>query len=65
MEKIRNPIPTVDIIIELKIPPHPPFSKGGRGDWGIVLIERKNPPFGWAIPAAREGAPATAIGRRH
>lgn len=50
MEKIRNPIPTVDIIIELKIPLHPPFLKGGSGDWGIVLIERKNPPFGWAIP---------------
>jgi ADP-ribose pyrophosphatase YjhB (NUDIX family) len=36
-EKYRNPIPTVDIIIELE----------GRG---IVLIERKNPPHGWAIP---------------
>lgn len=36
-EKQRNPIPTVDIIIELE----------GRG---IVLIERKNPPHGWAIP---------------
>lgn len=33
----NNPLPTVDIIIELK----------GRG---IVLIERKNPPEGWAIP---------------
>lgn len=32
----RNPLPTVDIIIELK--------------GGIVLIERKNPPPGWAIP---------------
>ncbi|MCM8784915.1 MAG: NUDIX hydrolase [Candidatus Omnitrophica bacterium] len=32
----KNPIPTVDIIIEY-------------GD-GIVLIERKNYPFGWAIP---------------
>jgi len=32
----RNPFPTVDIIIELKE--------------GIVLIERKNPPFGWALP---------------
>jgi 8-oxo-dGTP diphosphatase len=32
----KNPIPTVDIIIELPE--------------GIVLIERKNPPFGWAIP---------------
>jgi 8-oxo-dGTP diphosphatase len=32
----RNPIPTVDIIIELNS--------------GIVLIERKNEPFGWALP---------------
>jgi ADP-ribose pyrophosphatase YjhB (NUDIX family) len=32
----KNPIPTVDIIIELKD--------------GIVLIKRKNPPYGWAIP---------------
>ncbi len=32
----RNPIPTVDVIIEIKN--------------SIVLIERKNPPFGWAIP---------------
>jgi ADP-ribose pyrophosphatase YjhB (NUDIX family) len=35
-KKHRNPIPTVDIIIEI---PN-----------GIVLIKRKNPPFGWAIP---------------
>ncbi len=33
----RNPTPTVDLIIELK----------GRG---IVLIRRRNPPFGWALP---------------
>lgn len=32
----RNPVPTVDIIIEL--------------DHGIVLIERANPPPGWALP---------------
>lgn len=32
----RNPAPTVDIIIEI--------------EEKIVLIERKNPPFGWAIP---------------
>jgi 8-oxo-dGTP diphosphatase len=36
-ENRRNPLPTVDIIIELS---------GG----GIVLIERKNPPHGWALP---------------
>jgi 8-oxo-dGTP diphosphatase len=36
----RNPAPTVDIIIELVDKPSRP----------IVLIERKNEPFGWAIP---------------
>ena len=33
----RNPVPTVDIIIEFK-------------DQGLVLIERANPPPGWALP---------------
>ena len=37
IEVYKNPIPTVDIIIEIE-------SKG------IVLIKRKNPPFGWALP---------------
>jgi 8-oxo-dGTP diphosphatase len=37
----RNPVPTVDIIIET-------VRKDGRP--GIVLIERKNPPAGWALP---------------
>lgn len=32
----RNPIPTVDVIIEVT--------------GGIVLIKRKNPPLGWALP---------------
>jgi len=32
-----NPLPTVDIIIEL-------------GEQGIVLIRRKNVPRGWALP---------------
>jgi len=32
----NNPLVTVDIIIEI--------------DQGIVLIERKNPPHGWALP---------------
>lgn len=36
----RNPTPTVDIIIEL-------IDRPGRP---IVLIERLNPPYGWAIP---------------
>jgi 8-oxo-dGTP diphosphatase len=33
----RNPVPTVDIIIELR-------------DQGLVLIQRANPPYGWALP---------------
>ena len=36
IERYRNPFPTVDIIIEISD--------------GIVLIKRKNPPFGWALP---------------
>ena len=36
-EKYRNPLLTVDIIIEIV-------------ERGIVLIERKNPPHGWAFP---------------
>lgn len=34
--KFRNPFPTVDIIIRVK--------------GGIVLIDRRNPPYGWALP---------------
>jgi len=37
IEIYKNPIPTVDIIIEIE-------SKG------MVLIKRKNPPYGWALP---------------
>jgi 8-oxo-dGTP diphosphatase len=33
----RNPVPTVDIIIEVR-------------DRGLVLIQRANPPYGWALP---------------
>jgi 8-oxo-dGTP diphosphatase len=48
----RNPFPTVDIIIELD---------GG----GIVLIRRKNPPPGWALPGGfidyGESAEAAAL----
>jgi 8-oxo-dGTP diphosphatase len=56
----RNPVPTVDIIIEI--------------GYGIVLIERKNDPQGWALPggfvdygekledaAAREAKEETSI----
>ena len=37
IETYRNPVPTVDIIIEME-------------DGGIVLIKRKRHPIGWAIP---------------
>ncbi len=33
----KKPFPTVDIIIEME----------GKG---IILIKRKNPPYGWALP---------------
>jgi 8-oxo-dGTP diphosphatase len=36
VKSYRNPVPTVDIIIEIQ--------------GGIVLIERRNAPFGWALP---------------
>ncbi len=36
MRKNKNPFPTVDIIIEYK--------------GGVILIKRKNPPYGWALP---------------
>ena len=41
MTEHKNPVPTVDIIIEIE-----------REDnqQGIILIERKNPPYGWALP---------------
>lgn len=39
--KFRNPFPTVDIVIEVM--------SGGRVR-GVVLIERRNPPPGWALP---------------
>jgi ADP-ribose pyrophosphatase YjhB (NUDIX family) len=39
--RYENPVPTVDIIIELE-------ERGKTA--GIVLIERKNEPFGWSIP---------------
>jgi 8-oxo-dGTP diphosphatase len=36
VKQYQNPFPTVDIIIEL--------------DRGIILIERRNEPLGWALP---------------
>jgi 8-oxo-dGTP diphosphatase len=37
IRRYRNPVPTVDIIIEYE-------------DQGLVLIERGKPPKGWALP---------------
>jgi len=50
--QIRNPSPTVDVIIEV--------------DSGIVLIRRKNPPHGWALPGGfiDYGESAEAAARR-
>jgi len=43
--KLQNgPFTTVDVIIEI-----PGCQKQARND-GIVLIQRSNPPFGWALP---------------
>lgn len=36
VKRYLNPFPTVDVIIEL--------------EGGIILIERRNEPFGWALP---------------
>ncbi len=36
MTKYRNPLPTVDVVLLM--------------EGGVVLIERKNPPLGWALP---------------
>ena len=35
-ERYKNPFPTVDVIVEI----------GGR----VLLVQRRNPPYGWAIP---------------
>ena len=38
----RNPAPTVDVVC------HVPSGRGGPS--GVVLVERRNPPHGWALP---------------
>lgn len=38
----RNPTPTVDVVILMP--------GGADGEDGVVLIERNNPPHGWALP---------------
>lgn len=40
IEVYRNPTPTVDVVILMDSP---------EGE-GVVLIERRNPPLGWALP---------------
>ena len=44
-KEYKNPVPTVDIIIEIidKVIQSPDQKK-------IILIKRKNPPYGWALP---------------
>jgi 8-oxo-dGTP diphosphatase len=37
LRRHRNPTPTVDLIIEIP-------------DQGLILIQRANPPLGWALP---------------
>ena len=37
LRRHRNPVPTVDLIIEIP-------------DQGLILIQRVNPPLGWALP---------------
>ena len=46
--KYQNPFPTVDIIIEITSGSHGLITPGESVS--IVLIKRKNPPFGWALP---------------
>ena len=40
----RNPLPTVDVIIEIVRDSAP------AKDPSVVLIKRRNPPHGWALP---------------
>lgn len=37
----KNPFPTVDLIIRCRSP---------LGEEGVVLVQRRNPPLGWALP---------------
>lgn len=42
LERYRNPFPTVDILIEMP----GPLQDSPK----IVLVQRRNPPLGWALP---------------
>lgn len=57
--RYRNPFPTVDIIIEVNSVSQGADNKlnsawenpdKSLNETGIVLIRRKNPPYGWALP---------------
>ena len=55
----RNPAPTVDLVIEMIDRPHRP----------IILVERLNPPHGWALPGGfvdyGEAVEAAAVREAH
>lgn len=55
MSEYRNPVPTVDVIVEMDDRP-------GQ----VLLIRRRNPPEGWALPGGfvDEGEPLWAAARR-
>jgi 8-oxo-dGTP diphosphatase len=48
VKQYRNPFPTVDIIIEMASGSDEPSARTENNS--IVLIKRKNPPYGWAMP---------------
>jgi 8-oxo-dGTP diphosphatase len=61
MPEYRNPKPTVDVIIQRELE-----VEGKAVPVEIVLIQRKNPPYGWALPGGfvDEGEPLATAARR-
>lgn len=51
IERYKNPLPTADVIVDI--------------DGKVVLVKRKNPPYGWALPGGfinyGESAENTAV----
>lgn len=45
MDSYKNPVPTVDVVILMHEDPNDEILKDR-----IVLVRRKNPPHGWALP---------------